>query len=314
MLANTADTGTLEYNTVDATLWFVHAVGRHLDLTADAALAAELAPALGEVLAAHLAGTRYGIGVDPSDGLLRCGRAGDPDVSPDVALTWMDARIDGVAVTPRHGKPVEVNALWINALAVLGQLLPAAESGPVDALRARATESFAERFRLDDGGLRDVVDVPGPSGAPVGDDVSVRPNQLLAASLPHGPFVGDAAAAGVVRATASLMTPLGPRSLAPTDPAYLGRHRGSPEQRDHAYHQGTVWPWLIGPYADAARAAGATLDDALLDGLVGHLGEAGLGSVSETADGDAPHQVTGCPFQAWSVAELLRVLKPSLRN
>jgi len=339
MLANTADTGALEYNTVDATLWFVHALGRHLAVTGDDGLAADLLPTLREILAEHRAGTRYGIGVDPDDGLLRCGptpaghAAPDADAAPDpgladVALTWMDARVGGRPVTPRHGKPVEVNALWINALAVLRRALTVAVAPPeeiavVGSLHDQARASFHERFVLPGGALRDVVDVPA-GAAPPEDDDTCRPNQLLSASLPDGPLAADpAAAAAVVRAVAPLVTPLGLRTLPPSDPRYLGSHHGTGEQRDRAYHQGTVWPWLLGPYADAVRAAGAAagaaattdepldeLLDGLLDGLLGHLGEAGLGSVSETADGDAPHAATGCPFQAWSVAELLRLLKP----
>ena len=311
MLANTADTGTAEYNTVDATLWFVHAVGRHVAVTGDTALGTELLPVLRDVLAAHRAGTRYGIGVDGYDGLLTCG--GTPDAD-GIALTWMDARVAGTPVTPRHGKPVEVNALWIEALAVLRRLLRDAGASPeeiavVGALHDQARASFTERFVRPDGGLRDVVDGPGPAGLPTDDD-ALRPNQLLAAGLPDGPFAADPeAAAAVVRAVAPLVTPLGLRTLDPADPAYQGSHHGSSRQRDLAYHQGTVWPWLLGPYAGAVRAAGGTLDG-LVDGLVGHLAEAGLGSVSETADGDAPHAPTGCPFQAWSVAELLRLLKP----
>jgi glycogen debranching enzyme len=159
------------------------------------------------------------------------------------------------------------------------------------------------------GGLLDVVDAPGPTATTV-DDATRRPNQLLAASLPDGPLAGDATAArAVVAATGPLVTPLGPRSLAPGSPGYLGRHRGPPAERDRAYHQGTVWPWLIGPYVGALRAAGRP-EDGVLDGLLAQLGEAGLGSVGETADGDPPHGPTGCPFQAWSVAELLRVLTP----
>jgi predicted glycogen debranching enzyme len=313
MLANTTDTGAPEYNTVDATLWFVHAIGRHLAATDDRALAAELAGVLREILDQHLAGTRFGIVVDPSDGLLQCGVAGDPALDDHIALTWMDARVTGIAVTPRHGKPVEVNALWVNALAVIGRVLRIAGAGGdeldrIAALREQARGSFGKRFTLPDGGLRDLVDGPGPAGIPVDDD-SLRPNQVLAAALPDGPLAGDPqAAAAVVAAVAPLVTPLGLRSLAPGAPAYRGAHRGSPQQRDLAYHQGTVWPWLIGPYADAVRAAGGTIDG-LLDGLIGHLGEAGLGSVSETADGDPPHRVTGCPFQAWSVAEVLRLVK-----
>lgn len=319
MLANTADTGVLEYNTVDATLWFVHAVDRHLEVTGDLDLAAELLPTLRRILAAHITGTRYGIGLDPYDGLLRCGAAADPSISPDIALTWMDARIAGIAVTPRHGKPVEVNALWVNALSVLEGLersVGAGDHGSVTVgiaeLREHAAASFRARFVLPGGGLRDVVDLPGPAGLPEDDD-TLRPNQLLAVSLPHGPLAGDLdAAAGVVRAVAPLVTPLGMRTLAPDAPGYHGRHRGSPEERDHGYHSGTVWPWLIGPYVSAVRATGLLApaeEEAILDGLTGHLAEAGLGSICETADGDAPHGPTGCPFQAWSVAELLRLLK-----
>ena len=207
MLANTADTGTLEYNTVDGTLWFVHALGRHVEVTGDDDLGAELAPALERIVERHLAGTRFGIGVD-ADGLLRGGEDG-------WALTWMDARIDGVPVTPRIGKPVEVNALWVQALDLAGRL------GRTDRRRRTletARTAFVERFVRSDGrGLLDLVDGPG------GDDRALRPNQLLAVSLPAGPLAGAAdrdAARAVVDACAPLLTPLGLRSLAPDDPAY----------------------------------------------------------------------------------------------
>ena len=286
MLANTADTGSLEYNTVDGTLWFVHAVGRHVSVTGDDDLRAELAPTLEQIMRHHVDGTRYGIRVDPADGLLTQGAVG-------LALTWMDARIDGVPVTPRAGKPVEVNALWLRALDVV----PGFEG-----LRDTAASSFLRRFVRSDGdGLFDVVDGPG------GDDASVRPNQLLAASLPNGPLGPDAVADVVDVCRRSLLTPLGLRSLSPDDPRYRPYHRGGPAERDAAYHQGTVWPWLIGPYVDAARNAGIPVDG-MLDGLEAHLADWGLGSVSETTDGAPPHLATGCPFQAWSVAELLRVL------
>jgi len=183
---------------------------------------------------------------------------------------------------------VEVNALWLRALDV---------AGGFDDLRERAAASFVRRFvRRDGRGLLDVVDGPG------GDDASVRPNQLLAASL----LDDDTRRAVVDVCRDSLLTPLGLRSLAPDDPRYRPYHRGSSAERDAAYHQGTVWPWLVGPYVDASG------DLAALAGLEAHLGEWGLGSVSETADGAAPHAATGCPFQAWSVAELLRVRRGSV--
>ena len=284
MLANTADTGTLEYNTVDGTLWFLQAVGRHVERTGDADLAAELAPTLLEIVDAHVGGTRYGIGVDPADGLLTQGAEG-------LALTWMDARVDGTPVTQRAGKPIEINALWINGLATVAGLLESLgqDGSRVRSLESKARHSFPAAFAAD-GRWQDVV-----------GDTSLRPNQLLAVSLPHAPLQDSSA----VEACAPLLTSLGLRSLAPNDPAYRGRHRGGPAERDRAYHQGTVWPWLIGPYVEAALKTGVRVDG-VLDGLEAHLGEWGLGSISETADGDPPHAATGCPFQAWSVAETLR--------
>jgi len=284
MLANTADTGTLEYNTADGTLWFLHAVGRHVERTGDVDLAAELVPGLLAVVEAHVRGTRYGIRVDRADALLSQGEDG-------LALTWMDARVDGVPITPRAGKAVELNALWINGLAVVAGLCErlCRDGSSLRALESQGRSSFPGAF-VRDGRCRDLV-----------GDPRLRPNQLLAVSLPHAPL----AERSIVRSCAPLLTSLGLRSLAPGDPAYSGRHRGGPAERDHAYHQGTVWPWLIGPYVEAALKSGVPIDG-LLDGLEVHLSEWGLGSVSETADGDAPHEGTGCPFQAWSVAELLR--------
>ncbi|MFI5492279.1 amylo-alpha-1,6-glucosidase [Actinoplanes sp. NPDC051859] len=292
MLANTADTGSVEYNTADGTLWFLHAVGRHVALTGDTDLAVELLPALRSVVDAHLAGTRYGIGADPADGLLRQGAAGE-------ALTWMDARVDGVPVTPRVGKPVEVNALWVNGLAMVIKLAWQARADAGAAVRAHpaALASFARRFPMGNGLLYDVVD------GPAGDDATLRPNQLLAWSLPYAPLRPEPAALQLIGT--ALMTPLGPRSQAPGTPGYLGNHRGTPAERDSAYHTGTVWPWLTGPYVAAWHRLGVSAEQTLSD-ADGHLGEYGLGSVSETADGDAPHGATGCPFQAWSVAESLR--------
>jgi predicted glycogen debranching enzyme len=292
MLANTADTGRVEYNTADGTLWFLHAVGRHVATTGDYDLAAELLPAVRGVVDHHLAGTRYGIGADPADGLLRQGAPGE-------ALTWMDARVDGVPVTPRAGKPVEINALWVNGLATVIKLAWQARTGAGAAVRAHpeALAGFGRRFPAPTGWLYDVVD--GPSG----DDATLRPNQLLAWSLPYAPLRPEPAALQAIGA--ALMTPLGLRTLAPTAPGYRGTHRGSPAERDRAYHTGTVWPWLTGPFVAAWRRLGVAADETLSD-ADDHLGEYGLGSVSETADGDAPHEATGCPFQAWSVAETLR--------
>ncbi|MGC9667336.1 amylo-alpha-1,6-glucosidase [Planosporangium sp. 12N6] len=294
MLANTADTGATEYNTVDGTLWFLHAVARHVARTGDTDLAAELVDPLMSIVVAHVAGTRYGIRMDPTDGLITQGVPGE-------ALTWMDARVDGVAVTPRIGKPVEVNALWINGLGALAALRNRLGRDATDltALRDRAVASFARRFPSPAGWLYDVVD--GDDG----DDGALRPNQLLAWSLPYGP-APDGGAAAFRAVSAALLTPLGLRSLAPGDPAYRGRHRGGPADRDRAYHQGTVWPWLIGPFTDTAVLL-RTVPPRLLCGIDVHLSEWGVGSVSETADADAPHRATGCPFQAWSVAEALRV-------
>jgi predicted glycogen debranching enzyme len=214
-------------------------------------------------------------------------------------LTGVDARVDGVPVTPRRGKPVEVNALWVNGLATVIKLAWQARTGAGAAVRAHpeALAGFARRFPAPTGWLYDVVD--GPSG----DDATLRPNQLLAWSLPYAPLRPEPATLQAIGSR--LMTPLGLRSLAPHEPGYQGVHRGGSAQRDTAYHTGTVWPWLIGPFVGAWRRLGVSADQTISD-ADDHLGEYGLGSVSETADGDAPHEATGCPFQAWSVAETLR--------
>ncbi|HEX6873036.1 MAG TPA: amylo-alpha-1,6-glucosidase, partial [Micromonosporaceae bacterium] len=234
--------------------------------------------------------------------------------APGVALTWMDAVVDGAAVTPRAGKAVELNALWINGLAAVATIRTrlGRSTDDLDALHGAASASFAARFRHPAGWLCDVVDRPAwsvpsqaPESAPSTDDGSMRPNQLFAFGLPYGPLRG--AGPAPVRAIGqALLTPLGLRTLPPDDPAYQARHRGDPAHRDRAYHQGTVWPWLLGAYADAAAATGVATDG-LLDGVAAHLADWGVGSISETADAAPPHDATGCPFQAWSVAEVLRV-------
>ncbi len=293
MLANTADVGGQpEFNTADATMWFLHALARHIETTDDIDLAIELMPTVTSIIDSHVDGTRYGIRIERVDGLVTQGEDG-------LALTWMDARVDGVPITPRVGKTVEINALWISALTRLAAI--AAKVGlPDEPWRARADQARASfaRFTTPDGTLRDVID------GPHGDDATLRPNQLVAAALPDGPLGANAIAA-VIDATAPLLTPLGLRSLGPDDDRYRGEHRGDSAARDTAYHQGTVWPWLIGSYVEASLRASRSTDE-LLGALESHLGEFGLGSVSETADAEAPHSATGCPFQAWSVAELIR--------
>ncbi len=289
-----------EYHTADATLWYFHAVDACWQATGDDALLRELWPGLVEVIDSHLRGTRYGIGVDPVDGLLRAGQ-------PGTSLTWMDARVDDRAVTPRVGKPVEINALWHHALVVMARFATLAgdpdRAGRYGALATRVRESFARRFWYPAGEyLYDVIDGPG------GADDSLRPNQILAVSLPSELLDAEQAAAVVGACQRELLTPMGLRSLAPGDTRYAGRYSGGPAQRDAAYHQGTVWAWLLGPFALAHfRVHGRRQEArAVLAGIGSHLAEAGVGSISEIFDGDAPHRPRGCIAQAWSVAEVLR--------
>jgi predicted glycogen debranching enzyme len=289
-----------EYNTVDATLWFFTAVHAYVRSTDDLAFVKELMPALREIVEAHRRGTRYQIRVDPNNELLHAGE-------PGVQLTWMDAKVEDWVVTPRIGKPVEVNALWYNALRIVAELgrrlrkrSLAREYG---AAADRARRSFEQRFWCERGGyLYDVIDGPG------GDDDSLRPNQLFALSLPF-PLVSGEKARSVVDACArELYTPYGLRTLAPSHPSYIGVYRGGQRERDGAYHQGTVWPWLLGPFALAHyRAHGdAALARSFLASMESHLLDAGIGSVSEIFDGEPPHVARGCVAQAWSVAEVLR--------
>jgi len=288
------------YNTADATLWYVLAVRDYCEAAGSEALIDELLPALHEIVERHRLGTRYGIGMDARDGLLCAG-------APGVQLTWMDAKVGDWVVTPRSGKPVEINALWYNALRTVAGIYAMRDrqlAQEYEALAGRVRESFRKRFlRPDSPHLRDVVD--GPDG----DDRSVRPNQIFAVSLPH-PLLDGAEAAAVVDAVGrDLLTSGGLRSLAPDEPAYQGAYGGDQARRDGAYHQGTVWCWLLGPYAEAHyrvyRDASAALD--LLHPLADHLRDAGLGTISEIMDGDPPHTPRGCIAQAWSVAETLRV-------
>jgi predicted glycogen debranching enzyme len=296
---------TPEYNTVDATLWFFVALWSYVQETGDTDLAGELYPLLVEIVDWHIRGTRYGIQVDPADGLLRAG-------APGAQLTWMDAKVEDWVVTPRQGKPVEVNALWYNALRIvdeLGRKLGRrAGRKHCRELAKQAEQSFLQRFWYALGGyLYDVVD--GPSG----DDAALRPNQLLALSLPF-PLLSEAQAGSILRVVGDeLLTPYGLRSLAPRDSAYHGHYEGDIWQRDSAYHQGTVWAWLIGPYLTAMRRVFGPQTDVrgMLEPLLQHLKDAGVGTISEILDGDPPFTPRGCIAQAWSVAEVLRVWRES---
>jgi predicted glycogen debranching enzyme len=290
-----------EYNTIDATLWMFHALDRYLKATGDWSLLKELFLTLSYIIDRHVEGTSYGIGVDPVDGLLRGG-------TPGVQLTWMDAKVGDWVVTPRHGKPVEVNALWYYALTCMESWAArfSLDTTRFGQLRSKVREHFTRRFWYEEGGyLYDVVDVEGVAGQ---NDASLRPNQLFAASLTPSLLNEEQMRSMLQKVTATLLTPLGLRSLSPDDPSYCKHYNGNQQQRDGAYHRGTVWPWLIGPYVDAHlsiyndRAAVRSL----LQPLVQHLWDACLGTVSEVAEPEAPFTPAGCFAQAWSVAEVLR--------
>jgi predicted glycogen debranching enzyme len=279
-----------EYNTADASLWFFEAWRAYFDATKDIAALRAAFPVLSDMIEWHRKGTRYGIAVD-ADGLLKAGVAG-------VQLTWMDAKIGDWVVTPRIGKPVEINALWYNALCIMNEFAGVLrEPDRFSASAEAGKQSFARFVRADGEGLYDVID--GPDG----NDASIRPNQIFAVSLPHSPL-GASDQANVVRACRRhLFTAYGLRSLAPGSPAYHVQYGGGVLERDGGYHQGPVWPWLLGPFclasyrvtgdAKAARALLAALSDALEDQAVGTIGE--------IFDGDPPHQPRGAPAQAWSV-------------
>jgi glycogen debranching enzyme len=256
--------------------------------------------AIEAILDGYARGTRFGIRAD-ADGLLQAG-------VPGLQLTWMDARVGDRVVTPRIGKPVEIQALWINALRIGSRLSPR-----WSALFERAQQAFGDRFwNAQAGSLYDVVDVDHVAGSA---DASIRPNQILAVGgLPFALLEGARARRIVDEVERQLWTPLGLRSLAPNDPAYIGRYTGGVASRDGAYHQGTVWPWLLGPFVDAwvrirgnTAAARAEARTRFLDPLLTQLTAAGLGHLPEVADGDAPHHPGGCPFQAWSVGEAVRL-------
>jgi predicted glycogen debranching enzyme len=289
------------YHTADATLWFFHAIQRYLAYTQDRTTLRLLLPKLVEIIEKHLHGTDFGIGMDPADALLRQGAEG-------YQLTWMDAKVDDWVVTPRRGKAVEINALWYNALCLMEQWLRdegrEEQANRMGETAGRVHESFNRRFWYAQGGyLYDVVD------GETGDDPACRPNQVLAISLDNPVLERDRWEPVMDVVTRRLLTPVGLRSLAPEHPDFKAKYYGDLRSRDAAYHQGTVWAWMIGPYIDAylklhphCRAQAREL----LDGFGPHLSEACIGSISEIFDAEPPYTPRGCIAQAWSVAEVLR--------
>jgi predicted glycogen debranching enzyme len=286
-----------EYNTVDATLWYVEAIRAYHAATGDDALLSELYPTLSSILQWHRDGTRYGIRQDPGDGLLAAGE-------PGVQLTWMDAKIGDWVVTPRIGKPVEINALWYNALRSMAEIARrlGEPSQEAEGMAARVAASFDRFWSAQHGWCFDVID------GPEGDDATLRPNQLFAVSLPHSPLPAPRRRAVVEACARHLLTPYGVRSLAPFDSRYVARYGGDQSRRDACYHQGAAWAWLLGPFALAHFNAygDATRAREFLEPFADHLGDHGLGSIAEIFDGAAPFRPDGCIAQAWSVAETLR--------
>src|SRR5712675_1983173 len=287
-----------EYNTVDATLWYFHALAEYYAATKDLALVRELYPGLCDIIDWHQRGTRFGIQVDPADGLLRAGESG-------VQLTWMDAKVGDWVVTPRTGKAVEINALWINALETMASFarLLKKSGDTYDAFSRKAKDSFQKFWNPQRGCCYDVIDVPG-----LGNDASLRPNQIFAVALPVSPLTLEQQKDVVDVCAEHLLTPYGLRSLAPGEPGYQGYYGGGQRERDGAYHQGTVWGWLLGPFAMAHfRVYGdrvATLR--LFDSINAAIRSYGVGSLAEIYHGDMPFTPDGCIAQAWSVGEVLR--------
>ncbi|HXM75092.1 MAG TPA: amylo-alpha-1,6-glucosidase, partial [Chthoniobacterales bacterium] len=292
-----------KYNTADATLWFFHALNRYFERTADRTTLKLLLPTLVDIAEHHLRGTRFNIHVDPNDGLLVQGEEG-------YQLTWMDAKMGDWVVTPRRGKAVEINALWHNALRLLANWLrengddTSAQRYEEHAKQARV--SFNNRFWFSEGGyLYDVVDVDGGNK----NDPSCRPNQLFAISLDHPVLDAKQWKSVLEVVEKKLVTPVGLRTLSPDSPDYKPIYSGDLRSRDGAYHQGTVWAWLIGPFIDSwlkvhphDRAAGRRF----LETFPVHLSDNGIGTISEVFDASEPHFAGGCIAQAWSVAEVLR--------
>jgi predicted glycogen debranching enzyme len=294
------------YNTVDAALWYFEAVRQYFAATQDTATLQKLFLVLAAMIDAHIAGTRYNIHVDSADGLLYAG-------GPGIQLTWMDAKVGDWVVTPRTGKPVEINALWINALETMAEFARQLNK-PADnyeRLSAQAKSSFQKFWNEQRNCCFDVIDVPGAGAGPgknSGKDAALRPNQILAVSLPVSPLRRDQQKSVVDICARQLLTSHGLRSLAPGEAGYQGHYGGDQRSRDGAYHQGTVWGWLLGPFALAHHRVYGDRAAALryLEPLGSHISAVGLGTLSEIFDGDPPHSARGCIAQAWTVAEILR--------
>ena len=290
--------GAPAYNTVDATLWLFEALREYYEATDDTAFLRELAPALAAVIDAHVQGTRYSIKVDPADALLSAG-------TPEVQVTWMDSKIGDWVVTPRSGKAVEINALWINALHTMAEFARALgqPSEVYETLEERATHSFQKFWNAERQCCYDVIDTP--SG---GKDRSLRPNQIFAVSLPVSPLSPAQQQAVVDVVAEQLLTSHGLRSLGPFEPGYKGQYAGGQRERDSAYHQGTVWGWLLGPFALAHYCVyrDAAVAQSFLEPLGRTITSGGLGTLGEIFDGDPPFAGKGCIAQAWSVAEVFR--------
>jgi predicted glycogen debranching enzyme len=296
--------GKPEYNTVDAALWLFEAVRQYFDETRDSDTLAQLYPILSQMISAHLKGTRYRIHVDEADGLLYAGEAG-------VQLTWMDAKIGDWVVTPRIGKPVEVNALWYNALKTMANVAPLVgkSAAPFQKMAAMVKHSFAKFWNPAAECCYDVIDAPE-----IGNDPTLRPNQIFAVSLPESPLAAEQQKSVVDICARKLLTSHGLRSLATGEPGYQGHYKGGPRERDGAYHQGTIWGWLLGPFVLAHVRVYRDRKAALsfLEPLGRQISSHGLGTLSEIFDGDAPFTPRGCIGQAWTVAEVLRARRAAI--
>jgi len=307
---------TPEYNTVDASLWYFEAIRKYVEYTGDLEFVRkDLYKTMKSIIDWHLLGTRFGIQCG-ADGLISAG-------SPETQLTWMDAKVGDFVATPRNGKPVEIQALWYNAVRFTEYLAQAFDDAEqekrLSGLAARTAEHFNAAFWNESTGcLYDVIQDTDQSDAQ--KDGAIRPNQVIALSLGYTMVPADRARAILAVVERDLLTDVGLRTLSPSDPHYIGRYQGGPVERDCAYHQGTVWPWLLGPFISAyvrfqsegadPKIARAACEQAgkWLDGFRTGISTAGLGSIAEIFDGDAPHEAKGCLAQAWSVAEVLRVL------